>query len=156
MKIDHAESRECLSLMKWASTVRLDNGYNLGKVLYHIPNGGNRNRIEAGIMKGEGVKAGMMDYHLPIPSQGYASLYLEMKKPIAIPSDVSQEQRERAAVMRDCGNMVHFARNWRHAAEIICGYLDIPCQVAGTEDDRQWELKVFQLIERSLTKAKAA
>lgn len=156
MKIDHAESRECLSLMQWAATIRLDNGYNLGKVIYHIPNGGKRNKIEAGIMKGEGVKAGQMDYHLPIARHGFASLYLEMKKPTAVPPDVSQEQRGRAVIMRDCGNMVRFARNWRHAAEIICEYLGIPCQVAGTEEDRQWEVKVFQLIERSLTKAKAA
>lgn len=156
MSIDHAESRECLALMKWAATVRLENGYNLGAVMYHIPNGGKRNKIEAGIMKGEGVKAGQMDYHLPIARHGFGSLYLEMKKPTAMPSDVSQEQRDRTGIMRDCGNVVRFARNWQHAASIICEYLELPVKVNCSEEDRQWEVKVFQLIERSLTKSKAA
>lgn len=48
--------------------------------LFHaIPNGGTRNKIEAGRLKAEGVKAGIPDTFLPISRGKYHGLYIEFK-----------------------------------------------------------------------------
>lgn len=49
------------------------------KLLYHIPNGGSRNTLEAANLKRQGVKAGVPDLCLPVPQNGFHGLYIEMK-----------------------------------------------------------------------------
>ncbi|MGN1138296.1 MAG: VRR-NUC domain-containing protein [Ruminococcus sp.] len=58
--------------------------YMLGKypelaLIFHIPNGGSRNKIEAVNLKRQGVKAGVPDICLPVPRGKYHGLYIEMK-----------------------------------------------------------------------------
>lgn len=48
-------------------------------LLFHIPNGGSRNMIEAVNLKRQGVKAGVPDLFLPYASKGYHGLFIEMK-----------------------------------------------------------------------------
>lgn len=50
--------------------------YNL---IFHIPNGGSRNVIEASNLKKQGVKAGVPDLFLPVPNGGFFGLFIEMK-----------------------------------------------------------------------------
>ena len=45
------------------------------------PNGGARNKLEAAIMKGEGVTAGVADLTLYVMRHGYGALLVEMKTP---------------------------------------------------------------------------
>ena len=47
--------------------------------MFAITNGGLRNKATAVRMKSEGVKAGVWDIFLPIPSGGYHGLFIEMK-----------------------------------------------------------------------------
>lgn len=59
-------------------------GYNTDrhpelKLIYHIPNGGSRNELEAANLKRQGVKAGVPDLALPVALNGYHGLYIEMK-----------------------------------------------------------------------------
>lgn len=49
------------------------------RLLFAVPNGGSRNKIEAKNMKCQGVKRGVADVILQIPKKGYASLCLEFK-----------------------------------------------------------------------------
>lgn len=49
-------------------------------LLFHIPNGGLRNKRNAAILKRQGVKAGVADLFLAFPSRGYAGLFIEMKR----------------------------------------------------------------------------
>lgn len=49
------------------------------KLLFAVPNGGSRHKIEAANMKRQGVKAGVADVILQIPKKGFASLCLEFK-----------------------------------------------------------------------------
>ena len=49
--------------------------------LFACPNGGGRNKIEAAIMKGEGVVSGVADLLLLHPSGKYHGLCIEMKTP---------------------------------------------------------------------------
>lgn len=49
------------------------------RLLFAIPNGGNRSNIEAAIMKGEGVIPGVSDMMLAVPANGYPGAFIEMK-----------------------------------------------------------------------------
>jgi len=69
----HEESKIQIACVKW---FRLQ--YPLHN-LFAIPNGGRRGKIEAAIMKGEGVLAGVADLFLSNPSKGFHGLYIEMK-----------------------------------------------------------------------------
>ncbi|MDR0692555.1 MAG: VRR-NUC domain-containing protein [Prevotellaceae bacterium] len=50
-----------------------------GYILFAIPNGGRRGKVEAAIMKGEGVLAGVADLFLAMPSGKHCGLFVEMK-----------------------------------------------------------------------------
>lgn len=52
-----------------------------------IPNGGTRDKITAGRLKAEGVKAGMPDVFLPIPKKFFHGLYIEFKTKTNKPSE---------------------------------------------------------------------
>lgn len=61
------------------------------KYIYAIPNGGGRSKIEAAIMMGEGVRAGIPDLHLPIAVGPFHSLYVELKCGRNTPSDKQEK-----------------------------------------------------------------
>ena len=52
---------------------------NLAKLLFAVPNGGGRSKVEAGIMQGEGVTSGVSDLILLVARGGYNGLCIEMK-----------------------------------------------------------------------------
>ena len=47
--------------------------------VFHIPNGGSRNKMEAANLKRQGVKAGVPDLMFPVPLRGFHGLFIEMK-----------------------------------------------------------------------------
>lgn len=51
----------------------------LALLLFAVPNGGARKRVEAAIMKAEGTTAGVSDLILLFPSKHYHGLCIEMK-----------------------------------------------------------------------------
>lgn len=72
-----SEATEQQAVIRWA-------GYMSGRypeleLLYHIPNGGSRNKIEAANLKQQGVKSGVPDLCLPVGKGKYNGLYIEMK-----------------------------------------------------------------------------
>lgn len=87
----HPESKLQQSCIKW-----FDYQYPQYKLnLFAIQNGGARNKIEAGIMKGEGVRSGVSDLFLAIPKQGlknnYPGLFIEMKTQTGRQTDTQKE-----------------------------------------------------------------
>lgn len=62
--------------------------FNAGEpqVFHHVPNGGNRSRREASKLKLGGVLPGVPDTFLPLKSQEYCGLYIELKKAGGSPS----------------------------------------------------------------------
>lgn len=71
----HAESQIQQSCVRWFRLQFPD----IALLLFAVPNGGARNKREAGILKGEGVTAGVSDMILLKPSGGFASLCIEFK-----------------------------------------------------------------------------
>jgi hypothetical protein len=66
-----------VALIKWVRAVQ--GAYPVLKLLYAVPNGGDRNLYVAKKLKEEGVMAGVADLCLPAARRGYHGLYLEMK-----------------------------------------------------------------------------
>ena len=71
----HEESRIQQACVRW---FRMQYP-RYAKLLFAVPNGGGRSRIEAAIMKGEGVIAGVADMLLLVPSGKHHCLCIEMK-----------------------------------------------------------------------------
>lgn len=75
--LKRGEDTEQMGVIDWAN-------WNVGRfpelqLLFHVPNGGKRNAAEAARFKAMGVKAGVPDLCLPVPRNGFAGLYIEMK-----------------------------------------------------------------------------
>lgn len=71
----HIESRIQQDCVRW---FRLQYA-GLWNLLFAVPNGGWRGRVEASIMKAEGVTAGVADLLLLCPNGVYHGLCIEMK-----------------------------------------------------------------------------
>jgi hypothetical protein len=78
-----------VALIKWVRSVM--NIYPMLKLLYAIPNGGDRNLRVARKLKAEGVLAGVADLCLPAARRGYHGLYIEMKSEEGV---ATKEQKE--------------------------------------------------------------
>ena len=72
-----SEDTEQILVMQWAALN--ERRYPELKWLYHVPNGGSRNRAEAVKLKQMGVKAGVSDLQLPAGRGIYGGICLEMK-----------------------------------------------------------------------------
>lgn len=75
-KIQH-EAIEQIKLFNWIEFARTK--YPELDMLYHIPNGGSRNKIEAANLKRQGVRSGVPDLCLPVARGCYHGLYIELK-----------------------------------------------------------------------------
>ena len=115
----HLESQHGQALFRWA-TFNADRWPALD-LFYHVPNGGKRSRIEASIMKAEGVRAGMPDYHLPAARGGFIGLWIELKAP---GGRLTPAQRERMEALRDAGHRCEVAYGWEEGRDILIDYLD--------------------------------
>lgn len=79
----------------WLSQYALDCP-NLN-LIHAIPNGGSRDKITAGQLKAEGVKSGIPDVCVPIPSGKYHGMYIEFK----VKSNKPSEDQRITALMLD-------------------------------------------------------
>ncbi len=78
-----------VALIKWVRTVK--DAHPVLKLLYAVPNGGDRNLRVARKLKAEGVLSGVADLCLPAARRGYHGLYLEMKSEEGV---ATEEQKE--------------------------------------------------------------
>lgn len=68
------EAEEQIALFEWA---RLQTGrFPELALLYHVPNGGSRNKIEAARLRAQGVKSGVPDLCLPVARGASHGLYI--------------------------------------------------------------------------------
>ncbi len=73
------EAQEQTDLISWARDCIKNNIYPELIMLYAVPNGGTRDKLEAVNLKRQGVVAGVPDLCLAVPKGKYHGLYIEMK-----------------------------------------------------------------------------
>ena len=113
------EAQEQTMLFEWA---RLSiTKYPELELLFAIPNGGSRNLIEAAHLKAQGVKPGVPDICLPVPSVRYTALYIELKRRKG--GVVSDAQRGWIAALNRVGCRAVVCHGWDEAREEIERYL---------------------------------
>ena len=119
-----SESAEQSALFAWASQVSFS--YPALRLLYAIPNGGARNKITAAILKREGVRAGVPDICLPVPSGAYHALYIELKRtaqPGKPRGTLSEAQKWWIGELQAVGNFAMVCYGWDEARRTIEAYL---------------------------------
>lgn len=128
MKVCPLETVEQQRVVAWADHQKLGND-TIGQFLFAIPNGGSRRKTtakfsqEAYRMKREGVRAGVPDLMFAVPKQGYAGLFIEMKRAIKSMSHVSDEQKVWHERLARIGYKVVIAYGADEAIQSICEYL---------------------------------
>lgn len=94
-------------------------------MLFAVPNGGGRSRIEAGIMKAEGVTAGVSDLILLEARGGYGALCIEMKTTEKSSRQRASQKAWQEAAVR-AGNHYAVIRTLEGFQKIVRWYLNLP------------------------------
>lgn len=111
-------------LVKWVDLLPvMANGLRPGEFFYHVANGGARSKVEAGILKGQGVRAGWPDYGLDLPAGPYHGLRLELKA--ADGDKPPTHQLEILARLESVGFKCVIAWGFEEARGYVEQYLDL-------------------------------
>lgn len=97
----HLESIEQRSFVAWANAMTWK--YPALSRLFAVPNAGKRGKAHAGIMKAEGMKAGVPDLWLPQPVAPFHGLVMETK---IAPNKPTKEQRSWIEYLHGAGYAV--------------------------------------------------
>ena len=90
-------------------------------MLYHVPNGGKRDKATATALKRQGVKAGVPDLVLPVARYGYHGLYIELKAP---GGSVQKSQKEFIKRLKQQGYCAVICYGWQDTVQLIGDYLE--------------------------------
>jgi len=91
------------------------------KLLFAVPNGGNRNITTAVRLKAEGVISGVSDLILLLGRNGYNSLCIEMKHG---KQPLSENQLHWGSLVIKYGTFYHVCRSFEEFQSIITNYLN--------------------------------
>ena len=116
----HLEEDEQQALFQWVDW--MSGTHPELEMLFHIPNGGKRGKLEAIRLKREGVKAGVPDLFLPVARGGYHGLFVELKAGKGV---ASLMQREWIVRLEKQGYRAQIAVGWEEAAKVIMEYLKL-------------------------------
>lgn len=108
------------ALFAWAASVSLYRWPELAW-MFAVPNGGTRNKVEAGFLKASGVRAGVPDIFLPVARWGKHGLWIELKVGKNKPRD---KQNEWLDMLNRFGYAVVVAYGWIEAKDYITQYLE--------------------------------
>lgn len=117
--IKSSEHMEQTAVFEWAAWN--EHKYPELKLMYHIPNGGSRNIIEAANLKRQGVKAGMPDICLPVARGAYHGLYIELKRQKG--GRVTPEQEKKIDDLREEEYAACVCYGAKEAIDVITDYL---------------------------------
>ena len=113
---EHAEQ---VALFQWAQ--HASSAHPVFELLFAIPNAGaGAQRGQAGKMRAEGVKAGVLDVCLPVARRGFHALYLELKRSHG--GRLSPAQRSWIERLAREGNCVRVCHGWDEARVVLEWY----------------------------------
>ena len=110
------------ALFCWAALPDQQRAYPELSLMFAIPNGGERNKIVAGNLKAEGVKAGVLDIFLPVSRGGFHGLFIEMK---VKPNKPTKEQQDFQTAVELQGYATSVCYSWVEAAMRIERYMQL-------------------------------
>ena len=93
-------------------------------LLMAIPNGGRRDAVTGARLKAEGVRAGVPDLFLAVPTKSGHGLWIEMKRQKG--GVVSDEQKAAMAALEAQGFVCTVCKGWQEARRAISDYLGEP------------------------------
>lgn len=114
------EADQQRKLFQWTTFIRAE--YPEIDLMFHIPNGGSRNKLEATNLKKQGVKAGVPDLFLPVSRGGYHGLFIELKYGKNKPTE---KQTEWLTNLNEQGYAVAVCYGCDEASEKILKYLKL-------------------------------
>lgn len=114
------EADEQKALMQWAKWQ--EGRYPELKLLYHCPNGGTRNKLEARKLKATGTKSGVPDLFLAVPRNNKSGLFLEMK---VGRNKCTDNQKKWIRALMEQGYEVKVCYSCEEAIQVIKKYLNI-------------------------------
>lgn len=129
-----SEGMEQATLMNWAAMKEWK--WPELRLLFHVPNEGKRSKSTGGRMVKEGLKKGVPDIMLPVPRNGYAGMFIEMKRQRE--ARVSEEQKQWLADLAEQGYAVAICYGWEAASECLTAYMDN----RGFENRKTWKTAV--------------
>lgn len=112
-----SETTEQISLFQWAK--RIEGIVPALALMYHVPNEGKR--TNGGLLKAAGLKKGVPDVCLPVPSGDFHALYIELKYGS---NRVTREQDAYMALLERQGNKTVVCYSAQEAIEKILDYLN--------------------------------
>lgn len=108
----YLEDAECKAFVQWLRLARpVVYAYT-----YHIPNGGYRHIREASKFKAIGVKAGVPDFHIALPTEKYHGAWIEMKAGKGKPSKPQLEWLRR---LSKAGYACRVCWGWEEAKRAV-------------------------------------
>jgi hypothetical protein len=118
------EGNEQAVLIRWLLGEKM-RGTPVGELydaIYHVPNGGQRNKKTAADLKRQGVKAGVSDLVVMDARGGWHGLYLEFKATPPRHAALAASQREWLALADDRGYCAALARGLEEAKAVLREY----------------------------------
>ena len=114
------EAQHQRNVINWSMVMR--EKYPELALLHHVPNGGNRDPIEAKHLKEQGVKPGVPDLDLPVARGRYHGLRVEMKTETGTETPEQVWWREQLTAQ---GYFATVAHGWESAKRVIEWYLSL-------------------------------
>ena len=121
-KLKITEAQHQKNVIEWSQNPRILAKYPGVELLYHIPNGGSRNKIEAAHLKQQGVRPGVPDLCLPVARGQYHGLYIEMKTDTG---RASTEQKDWIERLNAEGYFAEVCHGWESAVRVLEWYLTL-------------------------------
>ena len=118
-----SEAQHQSNVIKWSQQPSIRTKWPELALLYHIPNGGRRDSVEARHLKEQGVKPGVPDLCLPVPRGAYHGAYLEMKTE---KGRISEAQKWWRFHLEKQGYLCETCYGWENAVKVLEWYLSLP------------------------------
>jgi hypothetical protein len=109
------------------------------RLLFAVPNGGSRHTFEAANLKRQGVKAGVADVILLLPTEWHPFLCIEFKTQAGRQTEEQKDFQRQAELV--VGKYV-VARSVHEALEIVEAYITVPAtmELLNVKKTRLWQL----------------
>lgn len=115
---EHAEQ---VKLFKWARLVRTELG-PLSKLMFAIPNEGQRSKRTGARLKAQGLRSGVPDVMIALPLYGRPGLFIEMKRPKG--GTVTDKQKDWLDRLKRAGYATAVAHGFEQAQAIVERYME--------------------------------